>query len=84
MRCQSHVGTVLRPFNCLFEKPGAFAQNRQRGCGHARFLTSRAGLGQIRAITIHDFSFYFYWQIRKFVENIRKIDKIMRPILLDS
>jgi hypothetical protein len=42
----------------------------------ARFLRSRAGLGQNWPSPIHSFSFSFYCQTWKFVENTIKIVKL--------
>jgi hypothetical protein len=48
----------------------------------ARFLLSWAGLGQNWPSAIHSFSFSYYCQTWKFVENTRN-GKNMRSILLD-
>jgi hypothetical protein len=55
------------PFVQIVE--GLYAKSPAR----ARFLHSRAGLGQIWPNTTHSFSFSFYCQTWKFVENTRKM-----------
>jgi hypothetical protein len=54
---------------------GPLRKVARAGAGARTFLLSLAVLGQIWPNTIHSFSFYFYLQIWKFVENNRKIVK---------
>ena len=61
---------VLSSSSSCSAPPPALA--RARAC----FPCSPAGLGQNWPNTIYDFSFSFYSQIRKFVENRRKLIKL--------
>jgi hypothetical protein len=63
-------------FSKCLKRQGSQCKSASVGAGMSAFPRSRADLGQYWPNTVHDFSFSFYWEIRKCVENSRKMIKL--------
>jgi hypothetical protein len=81
---ERHMNIVAASLPVIQKAGGLCAKPPARARMGASFPCRWVVLGSFQPTTIHSFPFSFFSQAWKFIENSRKNDKIMGPILLDS